>query len=85
MCVLLLGYKEQMEAMMRTANPGLARRFQLAAAWTFEDYGPEDLLAITRAAARKRCGICVRARIVFLCACACACCAKWPVRRYLAL
>ncbi|PNH08303.1 NFX1-type zinc finger-containing protein 1 [Tetrabaena socialis] len=53
-CVLLLGYEEQMEAMMRKANPGLARRFQLREAWRFEDYGPEDLLAITREAARKR-------------------------------
>ncbi|KXZ51992.1 hypothetical protein GPECTOR_10g1014 [Gonium pectorale] len=53
-CVLLLGYEEQMEAMMRKANPGLARRFQLKQAWRFEDYGPEDLLAITREAARKR-------------------------------
>ncbi|KAG2492324.1 hypothetical protein HYH03_009275 [Edaphochlamys debaryana] len=53
-CVLLLGYEEQMEAMLRNANPGLARRFQLPQAWRFEDYGPEDLLAITREAARKR-------------------------------
>ena len=28
-CVLLLGYEEQMQEMMRKANPGLARRFQL--------------------------------------------------------
>lgn len=39
---------------MRTANPGLARRFQLQAAWRFEDYGPEDLLRIMREAASKR-------------------------------
>ncbi|GFR50032.1 hypothetical protein Agub_g12193 [Astrephomene gubernaculifera] len=53
-CVLLLGYEEQMEAMMREANPGLARRFQMREAWRFQDYGPVDLLAITREAARKR-------------------------------
>ncbi|KAG2495742.1 hypothetical protein HYH03_006339 [Edaphochlamys debaryana] len=53
-CVLLLGYEEQMEAMLRKSNPGLARRFQLPQAWRFEDYGPEDLLAIIREAARKR-------------------------------
>ena len=29
-CVLLLGYAEQMETMMREGNPGLARRFQLS-------------------------------------------------------
>jgi hypothetical protein len=28
-CVLMLGYEEPMQAMMRGANPGLARRFQL--------------------------------------------------------
>ena len=44
-CVLMLGYPDQMEAMMWEANPGLARRFQLSQAWTFEDYGKEDLLA----------------------------------------
>ncbi|KAG2452041.1 hypothetical protein HYH02_003079 [Chlamydomonas schloesseri] len=53
-CVLLLGYEDQMREMLRKANPGLARRFQLDAAWRFEDYGPEDLLAITREAAKKK-------------------------------
>lgn len=37
-CVLLLGYRAEMEAFMRTANPGLARRFALENAFTFEDY-----------------------------------------------
>jgi hypothetical protein len=45
-----------MEAMLREANPGLARRFQLSAAWEFEDYSDEDLLHIMREAARARCG-----------------------------
>ncbi len=53
-CVLLAGYEEPMAKMLRTANPGLARRFNLASAWRFEDYGPEQLLTITRAAAAKR-------------------------------
>ena len=53
-CVLLLGYEDQMREMLRKANPGLSRRFQLDAAWRFEDYGPEDLLAITREAAKKK-------------------------------
>lgn len=53
-CVLLLGYPDQMEAMMREANPGLARRFQLSQAWHFEDYSQEDLLAILKEAAAKR-------------------------------
>lgn len=50
-CVLLLGYPEQMEVMMREANPGLARRFQLQNAWIFQDYNDEDLLHILRAKA----------------------------------
>ncbi len=51
MCVLLLGYPDQMEAMMREANPGLARRFQLSQAWVFEDYSKDDLLHIMKEAA----------------------------------
>ena len=47
-CVLMLGYKEQMENMMRNANPGLARRFNMADAFSFEDYSDEDLLWILR-------------------------------------
>lgn len=50
-CVLLLGYPEQMEVMMREANPGLARRFQLQNAWIFQDYNDEDLLFILRSKA----------------------------------
>lgn len=55
-CVLLLGYEDQMEVMIRKANPGLARRFQMREAWHFQDYSPEDLMAITREAAKKRWG-----------------------------
>ena len=45
-CVLLLGYKKEMEEMMRNTNPGLARRFNLQEAFYFEDYSDEDLLSI---------------------------------------
>ena len=44
----MLGYKEQMEEMIRNANPGLARRFNMADAFVFEDYSDEDLLWILR-------------------------------------
>ena len=37
-CVLLLGYRAEMEAFMRGTNPGLARRFALDNAFSFEDY-----------------------------------------------
>ena len=42
-CVLLLGYKEQMEDMMRDVNPGLARRFPLESAFVFEDFSDGEL------------------------------------------
>ncbi|KAG1675261.1 hypothetical protein FOA52_016292 [Chlamydomonas sp. UWO 241] len=52
-CVLLLGYEDQMEAMMREANPGLARCFQLSSAWRFADYDKTDLYHIMRGAAER--------------------------------
>jgi Cdc6-like AAA superfamily ATPase len=45
-CVLLLGYKDQMEEMFRDVNPGLARRFPLESAFVFEDFNDEDLRRI---------------------------------------
>jgi AAA lid domain len=45
-CVLLLGYKDQMETMFQNVNPGLARRFPLDNAFNFEDYDSEQLLDI---------------------------------------
>jgi hypothetical protein len=45
-CVLLLGYKEQMEDMMRDVNPGLARRFPLQSAFVFEDFSDSELRQI---------------------------------------
>ncbi|KAF4954475.1 hypothetical protein FGADI_5254 [Fusarium gaditjirri] len=37
-CVLLLGYKEQMEEMFQNVNPGLSRRFPISSAFVFEDF-----------------------------------------------
>jgi hypothetical protein len=45
-CVLLLGYKDQMENMFRDANPGLARRFPLESAFVFEDFTHEEIRRI---------------------------------------
>lgn len=45
-CVLLLGYKEQMEEMFHNVNPGLSRRFPMASAFEFEDFDDHELEAI---------------------------------------
>ncbi|KAK3396789.1 P-loop containing nucleoside triphosphate hydrolase protein [Sordaria brevicollis] len=45
-CVLLLGYKEQMETMFQNVNPGLARRFPIASGFNFEDFSDEELRKI---------------------------------------
>ena len=37
-CVLLLGYREQMEEMFQNVNPGLSRRFPLVSAFVFDDF-----------------------------------------------
>lgn len=50
-CVLLLGYQDDMETMMREANSGLDRRFQLSNAWNFPDYTDEQLCRILSAKA----------------------------------
>ncbi|KAK0705676.1 P-loop containing nucleoside triphosphate hydrolase protein [Lasiosphaeris hirsuta] len=42
-CVLLLGYKDQMEDMFQNVNPGLSRRFPIASAFNFEDFSQDDL------------------------------------------
>eukprot|EP00930_Biecheleria_cincta_P074284 TRINITY_DN6148_c0_g3_i1.p1 TRINITY_DN6148_c0_g3~~TRINITY_DN6148_c0_g3_i1.p1 ORF type:complete len:2010 (+),score=360.50 TRINITY_DN6148_c0_g3_i1:98-6127(+) len=52
-CVLLLGYQNEMEEMMRNTNPGLARRFNLQDAFRFEDFTGEDLLLILYAKVKK--------------------------------
>ncbi|KAM5356653.1 hypothetical protein ACJ41O_003299 [Fusarium nematophilum] len=45
-CVLLLGYKDEMEKMFQNVNPGLSRRFPLSSAFVFEDFDDEDLAKI---------------------------------------
>ncbi|RFU29072.1 hypothetical protein B7463_g7259, partial [Scytalidium lignicola] len=45
-CVLLLGYKDQMETMFQSVNPGLSRRFPLSEAFQFEDFTDEELRVI---------------------------------------
>jgi len=42
-CVILIGYRDQMEAMFQGANPGLSRRFPLNQAFEFEDFTNEEL------------------------------------------
>ncbi len=42
-CVLLLGYRDNMETMFQNVNPGLSRRFPLASAFEFEDFDEAEL------------------------------------------
>lgn len=42
-CVLLLGYKDQMEQMFQNVNPGLSRRFPMDQAFVFEDFTEKEL------------------------------------------
>ena len=44
--VILCGYEEQMNAMMRDCNPGLKRRFQSDNAFMFADYNDNELATI---------------------------------------
>ncbi|KAK0643159.1 P-loop containing nucleoside triphosphate hydrolase protein [Cercophora newfieldiana] len=45
-CVLLLGYKDQMETMFQNVNPGLSRRFPIASGFQFDDFTQEELRKI---------------------------------------
>lgn len=45
-CVLLLGYKKQMEEMMQKVNPGLARRFPIDSGFLFEDFTDSELAVV---------------------------------------
>lgn len=52
-CVIMLGYKEDMQRMLRNSNPGLARRFQMEDAFEFEDYTNEQLRLILKQKLQK--------------------------------
>ena len=45
-CVLLLGYRDEMTEMLRTANTGFARRFPIEDAFQFEDFDDTELRQI---------------------------------------
>lgn len=53
-CVLLLGYKEQMDTMFQNVNPGLSRRFPIASAFEFEDFDDEALHQILNLKLKKQ-------------------------------
>ncbi|KAK0214970.1 P-loop containing nucleoside triphosphate hydrolase protein [Armillaria fumosa] len=45
-CVLLLGYKQQMDEMFQNVNPGLSRRFAIEDAFYFHDFSTDELRQI---------------------------------------
>ncbi|OHF03871.1 ATPase [Colletotrichum orchidophilum] len=45
-CILLLGYKDQMEEMFQNVNPGFSRRFPLSSAFVFEDFNQAEMREI---------------------------------------
>lgn len=42
-CVVLLGYREEMDAMFQNVNPGLSRRFSIDSPFIFHDFDDESL------------------------------------------
>ncbi|KAL7957161.1 P-loop containing nucleoside triphosphate hydrolase protein [Trichoderma compactum] len=42
-CVILIGYREQMEEMFQNVNPGLSRRFSVDTPFVFEDFDDDAL------------------------------------------
>ncbi|KAI9856280.1 MAG: hypothetical protein M1824_005494 [Vezdaea acicularis] len=45
-CVLLLGYKDEMEKMFQNVNPGLSRRFPIDSGFLFEDFTDDQLQSV---------------------------------------
>jgi SpoVK/Ycf46/Vps4 family AAA+-type ATPase len=56
LCVILCGYRKDMEHMMQVSNPGLARRFNLADAFEFADYSKTELAKLLTTKAKERTG-----------------------------
>ena len=52
--VVMIGYREEMENMLRHVNPGLSRRFQIDDAFDFPDFNDESLVRIMMSSAKKR-------------------------------
>eukprot|EP00939_MAST-03C_sp_MAST-3C-sp1_P004760 g4760.t1 len=52
--VIMMGYKPQIEKMLREQNPGLSRRFNPAFAFEFEDFKNGELLEIMTRYCRKQ-------------------------------
>ena len=53
-CVLLLGYRPQMEAMFQSVNPGLSRRFPLSEAFQFADFSDSELNTVAKLKLRQQ-------------------------------
>lgn len=47
-CVILLGYADEMQAMLQNSNPGLSRRFPIADAFWFHEFSMGELESILR-------------------------------------
>ncbi|KAJ3782150.1 P-loop containing nucleoside triphosphate hydrolase protein [Lentinula aff. detonsa] len=45
-CVLLLGYRKEMEEMFRNVNPGLSRRFAIDSPFQFDDFTEDELMEV---------------------------------------
>lgn len=53
-CVILIGYPDEMKQLLSSANPGLARRFPIADAFTFESFDDGQLAEILDMKLRKQ-------------------------------
>lgn len=56
LCVILCGYREEMELMLQRANPGLARRFPIADAFVFEEFDLPQLEKVLELKMEKEVG-----------------------------
>ncbi|KAJ5633374.1 hypothetical protein N7490_009713 [Penicillium lividum] len=66
-CVLLLGYKDQMEQLFQNVNPGLSRRFPIDQVFVFEDFTEHELdLILDLRLTEQGYGVTAQARRVIL-------------------